>query len=629
MLVLAGPGSGKTRVITHRVVHLLRRGISPSKILALTFTNKAANEMRCRIGEICNERSMLISTFHSLGAQILRESSSAVGYRHDFTIYDESDSTKIVKNCLKEAGYEDRGGLLKSLRIAISNAKNGLASQRQNTHTRFDSIFQSVFNRYQDRLKEYNALDFDDLLYLSVEAMKRSEKVLRFYQNRWKFVLIDEYQDTNASQYSMTHLLVGGHNNLFVVGDPDQSIYSWRGANIANILDFEKDYSYAKRVTLDQNYRSSSTILQAANALIRHNRAHHKKSLWSNLGKGEKIHLFIAEDERQEALFVVEEALRQVEKKELPLKECVIFYRTNSQSRLFEDACLKSQLPYVMFGGISFYQRQEVKYILALLRMVISESDFISFAHTVNFPRRGIGNSSIEKLKTRANALSMPILTLCREGCCKLTRRGEKGLKDYLNLIDALRGMAEERSPLKEIIQRAITLSGYEQVLKEDPESYEDRKENLRELVNKAAEWSKERDSSSLSLFLEELYLKSTLDSTSRQDAIRLMTLHNGKGLEFSLVFIVGMEEDLFPHINAKNSVDTLEEERRLCYVGMTRAKCSLYLTTATSRFMWGESKVMLPSRFLEEVPADLLTLVNKERCPRTYGRGRRDHKKA
>jgi len=622
MLVLAGPGSGKTRVITCRIAHLLKMGVSPSKILALTFTNKAADEMCYRVGEMCNTRSILISTFHSLGAHILRESSSAVGYRQDFTIYDEGDSTKILKSCLKEAGYEDREGLLKSLRAAISKAKNDLASQ-QNTHTRFARIFQDIFARYQDKLKEYNALDFDDLLYLSVEAMKSSEEVLRFYQKRWKFVLIDEYQDTNASQYRMANLLVGDHNNLFVVGDPDQSIYSWRGANIANILDFEKDYKDAKMVTLDQNYRSSTTILQAANALIQHNRAHHKKPLWSKLGEGEKIRLFIAKNEQQEALFVVEELLRKVSEKGLPLRECVIFYRTNSQSRIFEDVCLKSQLPYIMLGGISFYQRQEIKYILALLRMVISESDFISFMRTVNLPRRGIGNTTLEKLKNLAKELDMPILALCREGRCKLTKRGEAGLRDYLNLIDSLRRMAEELTPLKEIIQKAITLSGYEQVLKEDPESYEERKENLEALVNKAVEWSRERDSSSLFLFLEELYLKSTLDQPARQDAVRLMTLHSGKGLEFSLVFIVGMEEDLFPHINTKDSVDTLEEERRLCYVGMTRAKYSLYLTTATSRFMWGESKGMSPSRFLGEIPSDLFTLLNEKGATKEESRSK------
>ena len=616
MLVLAGAGSGKTRVVTCRIAHLLELGVPSSEILALTFTNKAAGEMRQRIKSM-TDQYVLTSTFHSLGARVLRESIHAIGYRNDFTIYDENDSLQLLKTCLAGMGYKDEKGLLKSIRIAISNAKNDLLSPNdldQDFRSRTDQILKDVFIAYQDKLKEYNALDFDDLLYLTVKLFRESEETLKHYQKRWTFVLIDEYQDTNAAQYFMTNLLVKVHNNLFVVGDPDQSIYSWRGANISNILEFEKDYENAQVVSLEQNYRSTETILEAANGLIQHNTERYKKTLWSQLGAGEKIGVFIAENERQEAQFVVEELISKTREQHISLRECVIFYRTNSQSRTFEDAFLKYQIPYVIIGGLSFYQRREIKDILALLRMVVSDADFLSFARTINLPKRGIGNTTLGKFREEAERLQMPILTLCRTRPIKLTKKVEEGISDYLEVIDTLKGMVKENLPLEEIVQEAIALSGYERVLKEDPESYEDRKGNLEALINKAAEWSEEREDPTLLHFLEELSLKSSLDENPTHDSVRLMTLHNGKGLEFTLTFLVGMEEDLFPHINAKDEIEKLEEERRLCYVGMTRAKQFLYLTAATYRFMWGTSKVMCPSRFLKEVPSHYLSVLSEQK---------------
>lgn len=615
MLVLAGAGSGKTRVVTCRIAHLLELGVPSSEILALTFTNKAAEEMRQRIKSM-TDQYVLTSTFHSLGARILRESIHAIGYRSDFTIYDENDSLQLLKTCLAGMGYKDEKGLLKSIRIAISNAKNDLLSPNdldRDFRSRTEQILKDVFIAYQDKLKEYNALDFDDLLYLTVKLFRESEETLKHYQERWTFVLIDEYQDTNAAQYFMTNLLVKVHNNLFVVGDPDQSIYSWRGANISNILEFEKDYANAQVVSLEQNYRSTETILEAANGLIQHNTQRYEKTLWSQLGPGEKIGVFIAGNERQEAQFVVEELISKTREQHIPLRECVIFYRTNSQSRTFEDSFLKYQIPYVIIGGLSFYQRREIKDILALLRMVISDADFLSFARTINLPKRGIGNTTLGKFRDEAEKLQMPILTLCRTCPIKLTKKVEEGIKDYLSVIDTLKGMVQESLPLEEIVQEAIALSGYERVLKEDPESYEDRKGNLEALINKAAEWSQEREDPTLMHFLEELSLKSSLDENPIHDSVRLMTLHNGKGLEFTLTFLVGMEEDLFPHINAKDEIEKLEEERRLCYVGMTRAKQFLYLTAATYRFMWGTSKVMCPSRFLKEIPSNYLSVLSEQ----------------
>ncbi|NRA90140.1 MAG: UvrD-helicase domain-containing protein [Simkaniaceae bacterium] len=621
LLVLAGAGSGKTRVVTHRIAHLLSIGVPSSEILALTFTNKAAEEMRTRIKGMADQY-VLTSTFHSLGARILRESISEIGYQSDFTIYDENDSLQLLKNCLSSMGYKDEKGLLKSLRAAISNAKNDLLSPNElsgDFHSQNDALLKELFVAYQDKLKEYNALDFDDLLYLTVKLFRESQKTLEHYQRRWSFILIDEYQDTNAAQYYMTKLLSEKHGNIFVVGDPDQSIYSWRGANIQNILEFEKDYESAQVITLEQNYRSTSNILEAANELITHNEKRYEKKLWSDLGAGEKIGVYIAQNEREEALFVIEELIQKTREHHLALKECVIFYRTNSQSRTFEDALLKYDIPYVIYGGLSFYQRREIKDILSLLRMAVSDTDFMSFSRTINLPKRGIGNATLEKLKVAAETLSLPILTLVRKllakdlDAPKLSKKVEEGIRDYLYTINRLKDMIAENLPLEEIIQEGIDHSNYERVLREDPETYDDRKSNLEALINKAAEWSEEKESPTLVSFLEELTLKSSMDEKVPQDCVRMMTLHNGKGLEFSLAFIVGMEEDLFPHINSKDSIEALEEERRLCYVGMTRAKQFLFLTASTYRFMWGISKVMCPSRFLKEIPQHFLMSLSQE----------------
>lgn len=622
MLVLAGAGSGKTRVVTCRVAHLLEIGVPASEILTLTFTNKAAEEMRSRIQKLSN-RYVLASTFHSLGAKILRESISHLGYQSNFTIYDEQDSIQLLKNCLAAIGQKDDKGMVKSLKIGISNAKNDLLGPNDlsaDLRSHDDRLLKDVFSLYQEKLKEYNALDFDDLLFLTVKLFKTSKEVLEMYQKRWSFLLIDEYQDTNAAQYFLTKLLVEKHNNIFVVGDPDQSIYSWRGANIQNILNFEHDYVGATTISLEQNYRSTANILEGANALIRNNRERYEKKLWSDLGAGEKIGVYIAENEREEAGFVVEELIRRKENEELPLNECVIFYRTNAQSRTFEDILLRYRIPYIIVGGLSFYQRREIKDILALLRMVGSDSDFLSFARTINFPKRGIGQATVTKWCECCEKNMLSIIPFCRKlalcgevGEIKVTKKQREGITEYLHVIDQLKKMCAQNKPLEEIIQEAILLSRYLDGLKEDPETYEDRKGNISELINKGAEWSKERETPTLSYFLEELTLKSTLDETATNEAVRLMTLHNGKGLEFTLTFIVGMEDDLIPHINSKGSIDAIEEERRLCYVGMTRAKRFLYLTASTYRFLWGIPKVMSPSPFLKEIPVHLISYLSQK----------------
>ena len=592
MLVLAGAGSGKTRVVTYRIVHLLELGIPPSEILAVTFTNKAAEEMRARIRKLSNAY-VLASTFHSLCARILRESIQFLGYSREFTIYDEDDSEKLLKECFAALNLKDEKGLLKSAKAAISHAKNHLEEPGNDP----------IYTLYQSKLKSYQALDFDDLLFLTVKLFKEFPDQLELYQKRWSFLLIDEYQDTNTAQCTLIRLLSHRHHNVFAVGDPDQSIYSWRGANVSHILQFKDDYPGAHIVRLEQNYRSRNTILKAANALIQHNTGRLEKNLWSARGEGEKIGLYICPNEHAETEFIVKE----IQKSPFTLSECVIFYRTHFQSRVFEDALLRHRIPYRIIGGLSFYQRREVKDILSLLRIVLAGADFLSFARTINIPKRGFGEGAIGKIRAFAEEQHLPIFTaaeqIVEKKALKLSQKQMDGLKEYVDMIHALRNI----QTISTLLSEAIDRSRYLLHRKDDPESEQERKENLQELIAKGVEWELETEKPTLSAFLEELTLKSNTETDQATDVVRLMTFHNGKGLEFDLVFLVGMEEDLFPHVNSRESPENLEEERRLCYVGMTRAKESLYLTASRHRFLWGASRPMRPSRFLYEIPSQYL----------------------
>jgi len=611
LLVLAGAGSGKTRIVTFRIAHLIDQGVPPESILALTFTNKAAGEMKERVHKLCSA-SVIICTFHSLGVRILRECIDTAGFNKNFIIYDEDDSNKVLKGCLDTLNLKDKEFSVKVFKALISNAKNQLISPDDVPHgsSPVENFFPQVYSAYQAKLKEYNALDFDDLLYLTVKLFQSRKDVLEYYQNRWQFLLIDEYQDTNEAQYMLARLLVEKTHNIFVVGDPDQSIYSWRGANINNILNFQTDYPGAKVVRLEQNYRSQSTILDAANALIQHNEGRLEKNLWSALGKGEKLSLHVSDDERGEASFVVNEILEHKNNRGCSLNEIVVFYRTNFQSRVFEDALLRKRIPYIIVGGISFYHRKEIKDILAFLRLIYSPSDFVSFERTINIPKRGFGASAIDKLRLCAEQLNISILEVCQRIIAddehvrvKLNSKQKENLKTYLNLFYELKNY---EGSLQELVKQIIRQSGYLDYLKEDKETYEDRKENIEELIAKAREWELLSENPTLASFLEELSLKASLDEANLDgEKIHLMTIHNGKGLEFDVAFMVGMEEDLFPHANARDSVSALEEERRLCYVGMTRAKNYLYLTTVQSRYLWGSSRYMRPSRFLFEIPKE------------------------
>lgn len=606
LLVLAGAGSGKTRVVTHRISRLLDLGVPPSEILAVTFTNKAADEMKTRIRAMKNA-SVLACTFHSLGARILRESISLLGYRSDFTIYDEDDSEKLLKSCLEQLSLQDDKGLLKEMRGEISTAKNELQEPSQIK----DSLTSQAYTLYQKRLQECNALDFDDLLYLTVRLMQKDETTRTRYQNRWQFILIDEYQDTNSAQYQLTQLLVAKHRNLFAVGDPDQSIYSWRGARVGNILNFKQDFPDAQIVLLEQNYRSSNHILKASNHLIQHNVRRYEKKLWSAMGDGEKIGLFIAPSEKEEAAFVTKQILSHISSG-IGFHEIAIFYRTNAQSRAFEDALLARRIPYTIVGGLSFYARREIKDLLAFLRLLLSDSDLISFWRTINIPKRGIGKASLEKIQEGAMEAGVPILMFCRNipTSIKLSAKQRESIGSYLRLIDTLR---EKRTSLKidELITETLAASNYLTYLEEDPETLQDRKENLDQLIKKATEWEEERDTPSLHLFLEELSLRSNVGEKSEGPTVQLMTLHNSKGLEFPVVFLTGLEEKLCPHANAEEEA-AIEEERRLCYVGMTRARQFLYLTAATYRFLWGTTQRTTPSRFLREIPSEHIRNLNR-----------------
>lgn len=631
LLVLAGAGSGKTRIVTYRIAHLLQSGIPASAILAVTFTNKAAGEMRERIFAMTDQQ-VVITTFHSLGVKILRQTIDRLGYRPDFLIYDEDDSLKMLKSALTHAGVKDSAETLRGFRAMISQAKNSLISpdnvQVETTGSAWERLLPQVYAAYQRMLKEANAVDFDDLLFLPVELFSKHLDVLAFYQHHWQYLLIDEYQDTNQAQYILAKQLVAKSGNIFAVGDPDQSIYSWRGADLDNILSFEKDFPGARVVRLEQNYRSRNNILQAANSLIAHNALRYKKNLWSSRGDGEKIKLLVTSSDEEEALFVARQIRRLHDEEKVPLHEMAIFYRTNSQSRTFEDALLREKIPYTIVGGLSFYQRKEIKDILAFLRLLATPSDIAAFMRTIHIPKRGLGDATVEKLVNAAVKHSQPILQLCRDLLAspsllfgvKLTTKQKEGLAEYLTIFRDLHP-AVGHSSLSHLVSEVISRTGYLNFLREDKETFTERKENLSELISKAAEWEQRTAEPTLLGFLEELSLKASVDEQKGDhvEPLKLMTLHNGKGLEFSVVFLVGLEEGLCPHINSLQTPAQIEEERRLCYVGMTRAKDLLYLSASRMRRLWGTVRTMPPSRFLKELDQNHLEKISFQPARSAY----------
>lgn len=623
LLVLAGAGSGKTRIVTQRIANLIHRGVPPEQILAVTFTNKAAEEMKTRVQSLTSSY-VTICTFHSLGVNILKESLHLLdGYSRNFTIYDEEDTLKLIREVLDQLEITSKEMKPKAIKGLISKLKNNMTSPRdfveQYDHPFINKHFEQIFNTYQTLLKDYNALDFDDLLYLVVELFKEYPEVLEYYQNKWQYLLIDEYQDTNQSQYLIAKKLVEKRQNLFVVGDPDQSIYSWRGANIENILRFQKDYPNAKLIKLEQNYRSTENILNSANTLIEQNSNRLEKNLWSQKGQGEPIHLFIAKDEIDEASFIIKKIQSLQAKRQLSLNDMVIFYRTNFQSRVIEDQLLSENIPYQIIGGISFYQRREIKDILAFLKFTLTGNDLVAFKRTINIPKRGLGDQTVQKITTFAQKKSLSLLQAIQQLCSlpfsdhqiRLSKRQIEGLNQYATLIHKLQALTDN-TQMQTLIETVISDTGYLELLKGDPDTFQDKKANLEELVAKGAEKDFMEAECNLHQFLEEISLRGALDEESAEltEKVSLMTIHNGKGLEFNTSFICGLEEELFPHINSFDSEAALEEERRLCYVGITRAEERLYLSASKFRFLWGSQRRMRPSRFLKELPPDCIKRV-------------------
>ena len=609
LLILAGAGSGKTRVLTHRVAYLIDQGLAaPEEVLAITFTNKAAREMKDRVALLVgpDSRRMWVSTFHAFCARILRVHAEKLGYKREFTIYDGADQVRLVKRCIVELGKDPKRFNPRSFQAQISAAKNVLMAPDdflRNTEGYIAENVAEVYDLYQKRLYENNAMDFDDLIMQTVALLELFPEVRERYQTRFKYIHVDEYQDTNHAQYRLVNILAAAHRNLCVVGDDDQSVYSWRGADIRNILDFERDYPEAKIVKLEQNYRSTQTILDAANAVVANNASRKAKELWTAGDEGDRIRVFAASDEYAEARFVVSEIERLMDGG-TSARDISVFYRTNAQSRALEDVLVREGIPYQVVGGVRFYERAEIKDAMAYLSVIANPDDSGSLERIINVPKRGIGNTSVAKLQDYASKNGISLYDALSEAdAAGLTGAARKACRAVRDLFEGLRVAAVEVPPT-DLIGAVLDESGYRKELEaEDTVEAESRLENLEELINAAREYERVEPEPTLAGFLQEQALYSDQDSmTSEGGSVTLMTLHNAKGLEFSHVFVVGMEEGTFPHARSLDE-HNLEEERRLAYVGITRAKETLTLTHARLRSSWGEREYRMPSRFLSEIP--------------------------
>jgi DNA helicase-2/ATP-dependent DNA helicase PcrA len=619
VLVLAGAGSGKTRVLTNRIAYVLHKGkATPESILAVTFTNKAAQEMRERLERIIgfNLSHCWIGTFHSLGARILRREASNTGLQSSFNIYDEEDRLNCIKLILKEKNIAIEKIQPKLVVYTIRNSKNAFltASDYKNFHpeNEIERQIADIYVRYQEMLHEYNAVDFDDLLMLPVLLFQDHPEILTFYQNKFTHLLVDEYQDTNRTQYLLLQLLAGKHKNLFVVGDDDQSIYRWRGADLRNILEFEKDYPDCKIFRMEQNYRSSKNILAAAHSVIVNNMGRHSKELWTDKPNGDKVQILQATSDRGEAEFVVDKIQSEFLHGKRQSRDFAILYRTNAQSRTLEDALRRNSIAYVIVGGTRFYERKEVKDMLAYFRVVANPLDSISMNRIINYPLRGIGEATLAKLRQYAleNKLSFFKALADAENVPGLGERVTATIKDFHRFIQTYISLKEQLS-LTELVNALVEETGILQKYKEEgtPDALS-RMENIRELLNAVYEYAQAHDSATLEGFLEEVSLIADIDSwEDRSNAVTLMTLHSAKGLEFPVVFISGLEEGLFPLSRSHDNRDDLEEERRLFYVGATRAKEKLYITWASSRRKFGSFSQCYPSRFLRELDKSLIDL--------------------
>lgn len=626
VLILAGAGSGKTRVLTSRMAYLIEdKGVQPANILAITFTNKAANEMRERVEqEIGSDtKDMWISTFHSCCVRILRKDINRIGYNRSFVIYDSADQITLVKDCLKELNLSDKVFEPRAVISYISGAKDKLQTPKEFKHINLSdnrmSKVADIYALYQDRLKRNSALDFDDLIFKAVELLKSNEEVLDYYRSRFKYIMVDEYQDTSKAQYELIKLLAKEHQNICVVGDDDQSIYGWRGADIRNILEFEKDYENVHVVKLEQNYRSTQVILDAANTVISNNIERKRKKLWSEKKEGELIKIQLAENEVEEADFIADTIAQISTKQSRPYKDFAILYRANVQGRSIEDALNRSQIPYNIYGGTKFYERKEIKDLLAYLKVIQNPQDDISLKRIINVPRRGIGLRTIEKIEDRANLKQESIYSVLIDvdTNSEISTKARASINGFVDIIATLRTIREVY-PVSKLIEKILDTTGYLDELEESKkkagkdlvsksEEIQDRIDNLNEFISIAIEFEQNSEDKDLETFLTGVALSAEPNNEEENDRVSLMTIHTSKGLEFPVVFLTGMEEGLFPISRALRSMNDseIEEERRLCYVGITRAKEQLFMTMTKKRTLYGKTNHSIASRFMEELPED------------------------
>lgn len=616
LLILAGAGSGKTKVLTVRIAHLLAQGVNPYEILAITFTNKAAKEMKSRVeglvGDVANR--IWLSTFHSFCAKFLRfEIDSFLGYNSNFTIYDTSDSQAVIKAALKALNLDDKYYPVGAMIAAISDAKNQLlfaSDFRKQARDFYQQKVADVYEYYERELRKNNALDFDDLLLVAVKLLQSNAAVLDKYSHRFRYVMIDEYQDTNHAQYLLAKLLASHWKNIAVVGDADQSIYAWRGADIQNILDFEKDYPNCTSIKLEQNYRSTKIILDAANAVIDNNEGRPEKNLWTDKMEGAKIQHFTAQSEHEEAAFIGDTIAKKHDIHDVPYGDMAILYRTNAQSRVLEEALIKRALPYTMVGGTKFYDRKEIKDVLAYLRVLYNPFDDLSLLRIINVPKRSIGATTVAKLQeyARANGTSLFMTLTQLHLIDSIKGKTKEKLEEFGILIFTLVSEMENRTVL-DILESILDRTGYLAQLEEstDPQD-QARAENIGELLSVAKDFQDTNPSGTVEDFLEQVALVNDVDSFEQEESkVTLMTLHAAKGLEFPIVFLCGLEEGLFPHSRTLMNPEEIEEERRLAYVGITRAEKELYISNATTRTVFGRTSSYLPSRFIDEIPEELV----------------------
>ena len=626
VLILAGAGSGKTRVLTTRIGYLMEdKGVKAENILAITFTNKAANEMRERVEETLqgiDTKEMWITTFHSCCVRILRKSINKIGYNRSFVIYDSPDQVTLIKDCMRELDISDKAFDPKYVLSCISSAKDKLYSPKKFLKLNEGDISNTkvgeIYELYQDRLKRNSALDFDDLIMKTVELFKECPDILDFYRNKFRYIMVDEYQDTSKAQYELIKLLAKQHQNICVVGDDDQSIYGWRGADIRNILEFERDYNNVKIVKLEQNYRSTQVILDAANHVIANNTERKRKRLWSDKKDGQLIKIQLSENEVEEGEFITNTISYMKKYEDRDYKDFAVLYRANAQARSVEDALNRAGIPYNIYGGIKFYERKEIKDIIAYLRVIQNPQDDISLKRIINVPRRGIGLRTIEKIEDRASLKEESIYSVLIdiEDNSDISRKARASISEFVDLMSTLRSFTDVYT-VSQIIEKVLDITGYkDELLKEKNNEGEDRIENVEELISVALEFESTSEDKSLEAFLTNVALNTEPDSEEEsEDRVSLMTIHSSKGLEFPVVFLAGMEEKIFPISRAIQSMrdSDIEEERRLCYVGITRAKEELFLTLTRKRTLYGRTNPSVASRFIEELPDECIERLNKQ----------------